>query len=556
MYNLANTVLVSAEFVAADCNGMTSKNFKRTTFIMGSIMKWIYNSAMKFLSSTGHSAFQAATFGTIFLCLNSCTVFAQSTYVWNNTTGNWSSGGSWGGIAPTGANSTDILQFGSAGLGVAYFATNDIANPFLLNRLNLEGNSQISGSSSGNILSGNLLRFANGNPIIDFTSIGNFQITAPIDMATNLTIRPNSASTGTVYQLTLGTLFSSDQIQGSGVLIVDGTGTTNRVVTFLYGNANSYSGGTQILNGAVVHIQSDASLGSGGVTMSNGTLRSNVAAGVDTTSRAYSLSGANTVSTDGFWRFNGPLTGNGSVTTANIAGGGPAVFRFAGNSNSYSGGTLVGGNSQLLAMNTAGSATGTGNVTVAAMGTLGGTGIISGGVLVNNNGKVNPGDRGTTGSGQGNLTLNGGLILSGGGIYEWNLGALSESNPGINFDVVTIRNGNAVLGGTSKLTLQFNGVSPNTPDAFWNQPHQWKILDVTDLGTNTGNTTFSQITNPNWATGGFSLLDPSTQGGDIVIAFTPVPEPYCLFLVAAIVSVMIGGVFPYVCRLPRQSLHA
>jgi hypothetical protein len=152
---------------------------------------------------------------------------------------------------------------------------------------------------------------------------------------------------------------------------------------------------------------------------------------------------------------------------------------------------------------------------------------VGGGVTVTDTGRVSPGDRSQVVSETGNLTLDGGLTMTAGGTYLWNLTALSTASPGTNFDVLTVRGGNTALGGTSKLTLEFNmfGVSPNTADPFWTQPRQWRILDVTAGGTNAGNTTFSQITNPTFAAGTFTLLDPATQGGDIVLQFTPVPEP-------------------------------
>ncbi|HMP04229.1 MAG TPA: PEP-CTERM sorting domain-containing protein [Gemmatales bacterium] len=469
---------------------------------------------------------------------------AQTTYFWNNTTGNWSVGANWGGTAPTGANNTDILQFGSAGFLLGYTATNNVANPFLLNRMNLTGSSQVGGSSSGAVIAGSALQFSGTSPQIDFTSIGNFTISAPLNLASNLTIRPNSASASTVYGLFIGSLFSGNQISGSGALVVDGTGATNRVVPLLFGNSSSYSGGTQVLGGATLRIQLDAALGSGGVALNNGTLQSNVAGGSDVSNRAFSLTGANTLATDGSWRLNGAITGTGSLTTAQIVGGASTVFKFASGSNSYAGGTLVGSNTQLIALNAAGSATGSGNVAVAANATLGGTGFIDGVVTVNNDGKVNPGDR-LSFSGLGNLTFDGGLDLSAGGIYEWNLGALSVNNPGSDFDVITIRNGNVALGGASELTLQFNvfGVNPNTPNAFWTQTRQWRILDVDQLGTNSGNSTFSSITNPNWATGSFSLLDPASAGGDIMLVFTPtaVPEPSSLLLLGGVAAVGSWG---------------
>ena len=104
----------------------------------------------------------------------------------------------------------------------------------------------------------------------------------------------------------------------------------------------------------------------------------------------------------------------------------------------------------MLANNTSGSATGTGNVTINSLGTLGGTGIITGAVIVNG-GKVAPGSS----SGCGILTL-GSLDLSNGGTLVIQVSAYST--PGISYDQLKL-NGTLKLGGTSQLFLDLDGLS-------------------------------------------------------------------------------------------------
>jgi autotransporter-associated beta strand protein len=100
-----------------------------------------------------------------------------------------------------------------------------------------------------------------------------------------------------------------------------------------------------------------------------------------------------------------PLTG-GSLTKT-----GTGAFTLTG-ANTYTGGTTVNGGS-LFVNNTTGSGTGTGNVTVtaigAAIGTLGGNGTISGLVTVNGGATLAPGPTGNGSTGilnTGTFTLN------------------------------------------------------------------------------------------------------------------------------------------------------
>ena len=193
------------------------------------------------------------------------------------------------------------------------------------------------------------------------------------------------------------------------------------------------------------------------------------------------------------------------------------------NTNNYAGGTVINSGTANI-LNTTGSAFGSGAVTVNTPAVLGGKGILTG--PVSGNGRLRPGDLTFGSADRGTLRLNGGLDLSSGGTFIWDLGALSEASPGVNFDLITSNAGNLALGGTSKLTLNFPGiVNPNTNDAFWTTSHTWKIIDLSGTATNTGTTIFGSITNATYTFGSFSIQDPSLNGGDIVLAYTPVPEP-------------------------------
>jgi hypothetical protein len=70
----------------------------------------------------------------------------------------------------------------------------------------------------------------------------------------------------------------------------------------------------------------------------------------------------------------------------------------------------------------------------------------------------------------GTLTFqSGGMNLSAGSSMVWQLGALSTSNPGVDFDQI-VNGGNLVLGGTSNVTLDFSLVTDPAPAIHFGTP--------------------------------------------------------------------------------------
>ena len=133
-----------------------------------------------------------------------------------------------------------------------------------------------------------------------------------------------------------------------------------------------------------------------------------------------------------------------------------------------------------------------------------------------------------------------GLNLSAGGSLIWQLGALSTSNPGTDFDQIVIDNGNLTLGGSSQLELEFHLTSgPDNGDPFWNSAHSWKIIDTT---SNTGNSNFASIANGTFGPGHFTTsIGTGGNAGDIFLNYVlggaglssgAVPEPEALLLLA------------------------
>ena len=120
--------------------------------------------------------------------------------------------------------------------------------------------------------------------------------------------------------------------------------------------------------------------------------------------------------------FNGTIQDGAGVGALSLtkSGSGTQVLSRA---STYSGGTIVSGG-VLLASNSTGSATGSGVVTVASGGTLGGPGAIGGMVTNQSGGAIAPG-AGVSAAGT-VLTINSNLTLSAGSLVYFNLGTLAS----------------------------------------------------------------------------------------------------------------------------------
>lgn len=237
--------------------------------------------------------------------------------------------------------------------------------------------------------------------------------------------------------------------------------------------------------------------------------------------------------TDPAQTFSGVISGSGAVNrSASVAGtGGTTTFTAA---NTYSGGTTV--NRGLLQVNnTTGSGTGSGAVTVASGGALGGTGSISGAVTVNAGASIG------AGASAGILTLTGGLNLSAGGTNIWELAANSTSGAGVNFDQISMTGGNLALGGTSKLQLKFIGSAtfPDATNAFWQTSHSWLVIAGSGAAANAGATTFSAVTGAEGGAGTFSTS--ADANGNVTLNFTPGVQAPAPTIDSAVLGVGTGN---------------
>ncbi|HEY8966805.1 MAG TPA: autotransporter-associated beta strand repeat-containing protein [Candidatus Methylacidiphilales bacterium] len=188
------------------------------------------------------------------------------------TTGSWGTATNWsGGAVPASGATTELDFAGTAG----YTATNNTGTvPFQLNILTFGG------SAGTEVLAGTQLQFvanASLNPVINQNGTATVTVSAPIDMANDLTLQ--GAGTG-------GMLFSG-VVSGNSQLIINETGNANVTLSA----SNTYSGGTTLTKGSLI-TQATGALGTGTVSLaSKWTINTNA----QTFSNAVSLAGAATI---------------------------------------------------------------------------------------------------------------------------------------------------------------------------------------------------------------------------------------------------------------------
>ena len=255
---------------------------------------------------------------------------------------------------------------------------------------------------------------------------------------------------------------------------------------------------------------------------------------------------------------------NGHATYAGVIQGTTAIVKegtgawtLTATNNTFSGGITV-SNGTLLVNNIKGSGTGTGVVTVASGGTLGGTGIVGGAVTVN--GTLAPGSP-DTGVGVGTLTISNNLVVNSGATLSYALGTTSDK---------TAVTSNLTLAGTLNITdaggfttnmytlftygktLTYNGVSIGSAPAgytytintntagqvklavsAWTAFQQWQMSyfnctncpqaapDADPLGKGMSNTNqFLAGLNPTNSASALRIISVVQQTNDVVITWT------------------------------------
>ena len=350
-----------------------------------------------------------------------------------------------------------------------------------------------------NAMYGNTV-ITNGGSIRGTTNSG---ITIGYDNAPGVTVVASGFSS-TVNNLAGGTIEGggataaaiqtgpdNDMINNAGKIVADSSGVAidlgagNNTLNVTGGGASitgNVSGGTGGTNTLAI------SPGAGNAFAYSGTL-SNFA----TVSIGASQTGAN-----GTTAFAG---GRVTLSGANT---------YAGTTTIYNGATLV-ANTPVAA----GSATGTGAVSILSGGTLAGTGFVAGGVTLAGGGSLSPGDNGV-----GTLSLGSGLNVSNGASFSYDLGA-----DDLHSDRLTLAG-----------TLAFTGAGQmvfNLDNAGGLVPGTYDLIDFTSsTGLTTANLGFGTV--PSGFSGVFNL-----SGTEISLTVTAVPEPSTWVPLAAAVAVLI-----------------
>jgi autotransporter-associated beta strand protein len=244
--------------------------------------------------------------------------------------------------------------------------------------------------------SGNYSFFGVGAPTVVTTLATN---TTAVISAGKIALQQNGQATGiTTFNVAAGSV-SGGVTPGVDLLVssplgIWGTATSSVLKSgagvMAFGGTNTYTGGTTISAGTLQL----------GTANDVANLNEPLGTGLVTNNASLSFASSQTVTVTNV------VSGSGTLTVSS----GTAILLGA---NTYSGGGTV-TNGTLLANNSTGSGTGSGNVTVNNGGALGGSGTISGNVAVNSGGKTFPGNTaaGVTNTIGGSVTYNAGASAS------------------------------------------------------------------------------------------------------------------------------------------------
>ena len=411
-----------------------------------------------------------------------------------NTTGapdNWSAGTAAGwDVTPVSASDTTLV-FNGPTTPVSRFTANDVANPFQLNVLTLQGSGTAAGASALT-LQGNGLNFvSNGatTPVVN--------LAASKGTATTYTVTVNNAVTltnNTTFQGAGNAAFSfAGAIGGAGTLTKSGAS----VLTLAGTTANTYAGTTTVSAGELdLNKTAGVNAVPGDVTVTGGTVRL-VAANQIPDAANVSLSGSSVLDMNA----KAETINNLSVTGTSVVNNTGAIININGTLTNSS--TSTGGSGAAFVVNSGG------KVTVGGLATF------------------NTGSQTLIGGGTNtSLTFNGGLNLTGASI-RLNSGATSKivlggnvtvNDPGTTAFSSIANNGS----GTLANGFDLNGANRTFTIANGSAATDFVVAAVVTSGTGTGALTkagagLMALTNPgNNYTGGTSItggtLAPQADG--------------------------------------------
>jgi autotransporter-associated beta strand protein len=315
----------------------------------------------------------------------------------------------------------------------------------------------------------------------------------------------------------------TNQISGSGSLIMSGSGTTTITGTNSYTGATAVNSGTLVIAASAVISSSSSLAVSNSATLDLGG-RTQTVAGLRGAGNVTNSSGILTVNTGSSNSFSGVISGAGGLTKSGVG-----ILSLSG-SNTFTGSTLVEGG-RLAVDGSLSSA-----VTVTNTGVLGGSGVIGGAVTMNG-GTLAPGNS-IESLAMGELTLNNGSTFA----------MELDSSAGLSLagDFVKV-SGNLNLNDTVYLTLTDLASSPTAFDlettfTLINYSGAWDggffTLGTTSL---TNNSTFTvglntwQITY-NATNGGENFAGEYFGDGSSYVNIAAVPEPstYALLVLSGL----------------------
>lgn len=473
------------------------------------------------------------------------------------TSGSWSISGTNTNWSPNGtpANSA-ALSFGGSGSS-SYTSTNNITT-YIVGAVSLT-----STSTATDIIGGNQFQIGGTlNPTsISQDNTGAFTIQNAFDntttnASTTLTLTGNGTGLVTLSGI-ISEKTSSKNVSltktGTSTFVLSGANTYTGATTVSAGILNiqnatalgATTAGTSVASSATLQIQGGITVGAEALTISgtgatgqNGALVN--VSGTNNYGGLVTLGAASTISSDSGTlnltntgnitgaTFGLTLTGagNGSVssnintTTGTLTKNGAGTWTLTG-ASTYSGGTSVTAG-KLFVNNTSGSGTGTGTITVTGSGTtLGGNGTMTGAVSVASGNNLAPG---ASGVGSTAILTTGAVTLSSGSNFQIDI---NGTTVGSGYDQLKA-NGASIAGSNLLLTLGTTFTQSDVGDKF-------AILSNVSASLVTG--TFSGLSegasfndgNDKFMITYVGNAGDGTDGNDIVLTLTAVPEPSTWF---------------------------
>ncbi len=466
-----------------------------------------------------------------------------------------------------GANGANISISGAlSGAGASQDGTTTSLYKDGAGTLTLSGNNSYTGdtrvvsgtltvASGGNLGSGSDVFISSGAAvnINTNTTIASVQETGnsnggTVAIGSGATLTVNGASKGVLFQ---------NSISGAGGVTVNGSGNTS---LNLYGT-QSYTGATTVSGG---QLSTGVALATSGVTINGGRFETTAAnilgnsVTVSLSSGTYSIGGNDTIGT--LSMSGGSLGGSGTLTASSyeISGGSVAAALGAGSLVSSGNSTInastavtsVAVNSGVLTVGASGGLTSATTITIASGAeldvsantfTVGSTQTLAGAGLVDGNttvaGTLSPGNS------PGTLTFDDNVTWQNGGDYNWQVHN-ATGTAGTGYDTISITGlldlSSLSAGGFAINLWSLSSISPDANGSAINfdntSPNSWTIVsaaggitgfDAADFTINTSAANGTGGFANALAEGGFTI---SQDGNNLVLQFTPVPEPSAVLL--------------------------